>query len=495
MTIPTAARARRVNLYLFALLLLSYGYYFDPGQNWNSNSRLALVWSIVDDGTVRIDKYQATTRDIAYRDGHYYSDKAPGLSLLGVPVYWTLKHTIGPGLTSDQLQRVATQQINFWWNTMPTVILALLLMHFLALLGFSLTVRLWTTLAYALGSLVYPYATIVFGHQLAAVLGFVPFLIAYLVKRGQMRWPMAALFGAGLLAGWGVVVEYTNALIVLALVAYVSLALGGSMGDRVRRIAAFGMGVLPAAAALLTYNGLAFGHPFSIGYGLEAESAFAGGMGQGLFGVTWPPSIKVAAALLFGGYRGLFVYSPFLLLAAPAAVALWRRSAMRPEVLVSAFVVTGFLLFNASYYMWWGGAAIGPRFLVPTLPFLAWPVAEAIRRWRTLAMSLVGASLLLGYTMAATRPDGVEEHYAFPLVDTVLVRLIHGDTLSYMMVFLPRFWPHVHFALSLLPLAAGVLLLGGLLLRAAYGVAPTAAGARAAAATPAAAPATTGAAG
>src|SRR5262249_49782497 len=49
------------------------------------SSRLAPTDSIVKRGKVDIDPYWKLTIDRAFKDGHWYSDKAPGLSLLLVP--------------------------------------------------------------------------------------------------------------------------------------------------------------------------------------------------------------------------------------------------------------------------------------------------------------------------------------------------------------------------------------------------------------------------
>jgi hypothetical protein len=39
--------------------------------------------------------------------------------------------------------------------------------------------------------------------------------------------------------------------------------------------------------------------------------------------------------------------------------------------------------FNASSAMWWGGFAVGPRYLLPGLPFLALGLAFALRAWKS----------------------------------------------------------------------------------------------------------------
>ena len=49
-------------------------------------SRLALTESIVLRGHLDIDPYWRLTTDRAFADGHWYSDKAPGVALLAVPL-------------------------------------------------------------------------------------------------------------------------------------------------------------------------------------------------------------------------------------------------------------------------------------------------------------------------------------------------------------------------------------------------------------------------
>src|SRR5688572_15493735 len=83
-------RAHR-SLLLAPLLgvLLSYAY-FVAAPAWNQNSRLALTRALVERHTTIIDDYHETTGDKSFRDGHFYSDKAPGTSLLATIPYSAL---------------------------------------------------------------------------------------------------------------------------------------------------------------------------------------------------------------------------------------------------------------------------------------------------------------------------------------------------------------------------------------------------------------------
>src|SRR5215471_19789495 len=82
--IHVEAKARQRAMVAVAVtLFVSYAYFYQAG-GWNQNSRFALVRAIVEEHTVRIDSYREYTGDRALWNGHTYSDKAPGVSLLAV---------------------------------------------------------------------------------------------------------------------------------------------------------------------------------------------------------------------------------------------------------------------------------------------------------------------------------------------------------------------------------------------------------------------------
>ena len=74
--------------------------------------------------------------------------------------------------------------------------------------------------------------------------------------------------------------------------------------------------------------------------------------------------------ITFSSFRGLFFVSPILLLAIFGLWAWFRMRIMRTEWAVCTWATISFLLFNGSSAMWQGGYSIGPRYLVPMLPFL-----------------------------------------------------------------------------------------------------------------------------
>src|SRR3989338_809626 len=53
----------------------------------NESSHLDLTRAIIDEHRFEIDSYHNNTIDKRFYNGHFYSDKAPGLSFLAVPIY------------------------------------------------------------------------------------------------------------------------------------------------------------------------------------------------------------------------------------------------------------------------------------------------------------------------------------------------------------------------------------------------------------------------
>ena len=411
----TGRRTGSVERPLIVLALLCYAYFVPRGVNWNADSHLALTRALVERHTAVIDAYAAGLGDRSFYHGHYYTDKAPGLSLLAVPAYLLLKALLGPAFFG-QLFFVVRYLITLLVVGLPT-----------ALAAATLSRRLrphagaWAALtaagAWALGTLAFPYSTVFFSHQVAAVLLLVAFLALYLPAGPDMPGSMAGRVGVGLLCGVAVACECPTLLLAAVL-------LGGRvLLARPRRAAAIlalplGAGFLVGVAPALIYNALVFGGPLAQGYAhLGGQQQFIRGMSQGVMGIT-RPSLEALWGITFSPYRGLFLLSPFLLLAVPGLRAMWTAQppagdgvGPRAAAVICATCVVVYGLFNISYLFWNGGFSVGPRHFTPALPFLIVPCAFALRRqqvWRLavpLALYSLAALLLAEVTAPLFSPD------------------------------------------------------------------------------------------
>ncbi len=426
---PRLTAAARREVILALTLLLCYGF-FRQAPAWNEFSRYDLVRAIVDDRTTRIDPYHQNTGDKALYDGHYYSDKAPGTSILGVPVYLLLKAASGVAGSGQPASVRAIAALAFAVSGLPTVLLVLLLLRFL-----RPQVGEWWALTiaagYGLGSLAFPFATMLFGHAAAAAFLFAAFYVLWRYRTVAPAAPRWLPILAGFLAGWAVVVEISALLGVLVLLLY-GLSHAPAPARPAGRAAPLARALTPLlmvagaavpALVLLGYNWVSFGGPFSLGYGNLANSSFAAGMGRGILGVTAPRGAALNEILF--GPRGLLLLAPWLALA-PLGLLAARGRGPRREVAVCGAIVLAFLLFNAGYYLPLGGWTPGPRFLTPALPFAAVLVALAPRPFRPLVALQIAFSVIVFFAATATMPNAPEAIRA-PLADLWTPRLLARD--------------------------------------------------------------------
>ena len=167
------------------------------------------------------------------------------------------------------------------------------------------------------------------------------------------------------------------------------------------------LALLLPVLTMLSYNTYCFGGPLSMGYHHEVSPMFKE-LGGWQVGFRAPRAAELWE-ILFGAYRGLFRGSPFLLLVIPAVLAGLVRFSMdlrlRGWVLVCGCIVCVTLLANASMTYWTGGAAAGPRFLVPALPFWVLLLAGLPRALQWVTIPLVAVSIGLMVATTAVNPE------------------------------------------------------------------------------------------
>lgn len=406
---------RKLSWLLFAVLLVSYAYFFQGG-GWNPNARLDLTRAVAERGTISIDAYRSNTGDWSEHDGHYFTSKAPGLSFLAVPI-WLLTKPLATETSEPEARislSVRAHLANIAVNALPAATLAVVLFLLLGELGFAdRGIRVGSTLTFSLGTLAFPYATAFYGHQLAASLGFLSFALTALatLRADSTRY----LFLAGMSAGLSVVVETSCVILVIGL-------MGCLIGARVpmQRIAGFLLGGVPFAIALAYYQYSAFGSALASSYDF-ANPAVMYNTDGGLFG--WPAPVQFYQ-LLFSPYRGLFFTSPILILAAVGWPAYYR--AHRNLALTCLGVAVAFLAMTAAFAGWHGGTCPGPRYMIPALPFIFLSVVYGWRAHPKIAsiLAVISVSIMLMITVVGVE---IPVHFANPLFDLVLPKLIHGQ--------------------------------------------------------------------
>jgi hypothetical protein len=468
-----------MEIVILVTLLTCYGYFFPRWAEWNQNSRMDLTMAIVDQGTLRIDDYYENTGDYAVYDGHIYTDKAPGTSLLGVPTYLVFKLVSNTPPTRALLHRLSANQAlastlrqggsglaeqkvyfasalyvtTFFTVSLPSAFLGVLLYRFMARFLQSQIQRVALTLAYGLATIAFPYSTVFYGYQIATTLLFAAFIVLYRIRQRELstRW----LWSVGGMIGLAVLTEFHTLVLALVLSVYALSSLEFKW-----EIVKLGLGGLPFALALGWYNATAFGSPFSSSY--RYLGTFSHISHTGFLGFTYP-KLYAFWGVTFSPFRGLFILSPFLLLAIPGFWHLLRSHTWRAEGILWASLVAAQLLLVSAWFDWFGGFAIGPRNLLTVLPFFTLAVAFCVHKWQQVAwlrLSIWGSVILSFGLVGIVAVSGQEfAPYAdtnpFPLVDFFWPKFQAGDITRNlgMVVGLPSWY-------SLLPL---ILVLGGTL--------------------------------
>jgi hypothetical protein len=489
--------SRRLQLLLFALSFITFAW-FHQGGGWNQNARFAEVRALVEQGRLAINDYmvyhpgegrklvrsrvergeftfdgkrhqlswgdwrnvgtaakpdwqQLTVNDTPLDpagmapDGHFHPNKPPGASLLAVPPYFVIFHVERwLGLDPDDWW---VMNVNAWLCSVLTVGLA-------SALGVVLVLRLaaqmypghpaaalGAALAFGFGTTFFPFGTLMFDHNVTAVLLLASFSSA---RNGRP-------FSAGAWAGVAAVTNYLAAIPGAFFGVWVlcsrrrdgagsfesgernaergkggageiapTSALRSPFPDRPASLRPrlrwgdamrFTLGVLPCLAVLLCYNVAAFGSPFALNTSFqnpafkEITPAFLG-----MF--SWP-SWFAALAVTVSPWRGLFVLSPVLVVAMACLLGRWKMEALVAERRLILACAVYFFLINICFNGFHGGFAAGPRYLIPALPFLCIPLAAAFVRWPRgtvllAAVSIVQQSLLT--VTDALSPLGIGAH-------------------------------------------------------------------------------------
>ena len=419
--------------------------YFYEGGGWNQNSRFDLLRAIVEQHTLQIDAYHQNTQDKAHFKGHYYSDKAPGLVFLAVPV----------ALAAGPVLRVAAidpesargEYVLSWLVTalvvaLPTA-LAGICLFFLALkFGCSSIAAAFATVVMCVGTPIWAYGSVFWAHALVGACLVFAFASAVKLRESERAgadfgWALAV----GLAAGWATVTEYPAAP-ASAILAFLALGQVWRRGNaaRWRVIAGVGLGAAVCLVVLLSYLHEAFGS-FRPSYSYYDPSSFSFMQQQGYMGLTYPHPDRLLK-ILFGCSRGLLFASP-VVVAAP--VGLWllgRRStegsteeekSQRAGAVVVAAIAAYYFLFNASFYWWKSGLSFGPRYAGACIPLLCVGLAVAWQRaipaWRSVLAGLAGlaACSVLVALMAVSTTSQLAMQDSCPIVHSSWSAFWAGD--------------------------------------------------------------------
>ena len=387
---------RRLALLAVVLTGLAYATLIQS-FSWNQTSHYDLIRALNNGGTT-IDAYQANTGDKAYYKGHWYSARAPGMALFALPFYdalnlvdaesWTRSHVAPPNRPGDEMIYL----IGLWANVLPGFLLVLLVWRVAD--RFEPGYGVAAAVALGLGTMVLPFSTLLFSHVFTTFLTFAAFWLMLRERDGPPSVSLLAV--AGLAMGYAFSSEYPTFFAALVLGLFLlsrrdSLTPAGVL----RRGGAYVAGGLVGIIPLLLYNHYAFHSWTHLAYSNIPRQQ------KGFFGID-APSLRVLVTLLLDS-RGLLTISPVLVMGAIGTVLLYKRG-RRAEALTIGGICLCYMLYNSGYYLPFGGGFMGPRFLDTLLPFLAFPIALALKRFPGPTVALAAVSITTTVIATITHP-------------------------------------------------------------------------------------------
>jgi len=402
---------RALDILVFAFVFVLAGYFFN-GWGWNQTARYDAIWAFVEPGpnrgTVRIDDFLVdpeagiNTGDWARNaehSEHYYANKAPGTTLLGIPFYAALYATqrlVGLDPAAPTAVMVNAYLIHLWVTVLPLALSALFAVRLLDRMGLSHRRAVAYALVLYAGTLLLPFSTAMWGHTTAAALVVMALGCFTSPLRGSWVW-------SGALAGMAVLTDYGAAPFAVSLVA--AAALIPRYRERVWRVVAGGVGPL---LVFVGYHWALFGSPFTLASSYSPQEMITERYVGGLFGI---PRLAAFWSLTFSLARGLFVFMP-VLIASVAGVAYLRGHPRAGLGWLAVFNVVAALLSNMSFNAWQGGVSAGPRYLITSLPFYVVLMAFLPRDRRTsVAVGVLAAvsvaNMLVIAAVSPMAPDAV----------------------------------------------------------------------------------------
>jgi hypothetical protein len=304
-----------------------------------------------------------------------------------------------------------------WWQTFWSAMVpfaALLALMYVTAARFAPRTALPATAALGFGTIMLPHAASLYGHALAALLAYAAWCVVER-SRGRAR-PITA---AGFRAATAIGVEYHTAIVAV-------VVFGVALAWWSRRALWFVVGAMPPALVTALYQWRAFGRPWRLPFGYYAGTIQ--GTSDGGYSL---PGLRSLATVITAKH-GLLFASPVVLVALVAAVLVARgaRGRVRVHALVALAVFVPYYLLIAG----WSGMALleepGPRYLIPTLPFLCVPLAHMWSRLRTVTIgTAIYGSLVV---VAATLTPILVAANALPL-NVYAQSVLHGQ-------FNPTLW-------------------------------------------------------
>jgi hypothetical protein len=371
-------KLRNVKFYGLLSFLIPFVFYLATLNGlWSSDyqaSILGLQYSIWAHHTLSLGNQSdpiISSVDMGSYNGGYYSAISPGFAFLSLP-FAVLGFILDGGTLNV-------------WGYAPLIdelflaivsSLAAFLVYRISRMYSAPVPSLLASLAFSLGTSIWPITTMVFIHGASVFLSLVSvYLILNTFRAGSIvgsKKTTIRLAIAGLSLGLASFVEYAAALFLIPLMVFILVESRKfrTVVRAARSLAPFSLPFLVGPLLQLIYNKIAFGNPLIF----PEEVKLSGSTSlTSQFNLVAIPLHMIFYVL--SPYRGLLFFSPILALGAYGLYLMSKRQDLKSTSILFFSLFILILIFYSSWRDWGGGLAYGPRFLILGLPYLAIPIS------------------------------------------------------------------------------------------------------------------------
>ena len=341
---------------LFFCFFFIYGIFINSSNQNAYTLQHAGIEALVERGTLYVDG-SATPQlkrigDVFNHDGHLYAAKQPGQFFIGAIIY-SILHFLGVTYKNNFL--LTSSLVTWFTSGLMTSLVVVMIYRLSVFLTKGKKIGFLISIFYGLGTMAFPYSGVTHHDVYGTFFIFASFYFLMVNHHANPSPKILYPVLAGAAAGFSIFLSILPLFIVFVEILYLLSF------KRWKQIVLFFVACVISFSPLLIYNYYAFGNPL-----LPANIA-------GNFNDTYPAFsfgniVKKIGFYLFSPNTSILVFSPITVFSF-LGILVFPKQYMREKL----FLLLQFL-FLFSYLVMMttvGHCQYGPRYLIPTLPFLS----------------------------------------------------------------------------------------------------------------------------
>jgi hypothetical protein len=364
----------------------------------------------------KVGEFQPNSVDDFQFKGEYYSALAPGTAVLALP-FAVLGFLLDGHYSVFGNTLILTELFVALTNSICSYFV-----YKISKFYFAKQTSLFLGFVFAFSTVSWPFATYFFQSDVSAMFDVIMAYFALKIAQTGEKDLRNTLY-CGLAAAAALTVDYVNAILIPIVLFFLIFSLRKYRPRLLKVSLVFLVASCLGIALIAIYNMTLFGQPLATSEQLYLKSSTP-------FGNFTFPFYLGLVLNLFTPLRGLFFYTPFLVVGVLGYHDMLRSKSTRGEGLFLLGLFLGILLPYSAWYAPTGGVSFGPRFIIPAIPYLIIPAGfvlsvNGLKRFAVTALYAAGV-LINGFAALTSilAPDQVWGES--PFLNTILPNFLRG---------------------------------------------------------------------